>query len=421
MKIRLFFFLFFLSSGGIYSQSGNWQMLRQQGTYFRSIVSTVEENQSYHITTDFGFNAITIKYSEESPLNSASVVLDGVSFTLEEDPHSEGEKRTTALITTEKLHFSVLLNSGSLSGKIEVHLINSTYPDRRQSFRFEKKQGFEVCDQPSFVNQSVWRDGLDLPNTSRSFSNVKHLIIHHSAGSNTSSDWMEVVRSIFIYHTQSNGWSDIGYNYLIDPNGVLYNGRDPVGGSQDNVIGAHFCGKNSSTMGVCLMGTYTTIPPSDLALTTVKELFAWKANKETINVLSSSTHSGSSLRHVAGHRDGCATECPGQMTYELMSSIRTDINTLMEPCGSSSEPPKPPVVFSIYPNPVSGNTFSVRSPYSYQEVQLISSVGKVTRIFPLPTSEEDLVFEINDVESGLYTMVFQSGTTIFSAKLIVIK
>jgi hypothetical protein len=91
------------------------------------------------------------------------------------------------------------------------------------------------------------------------YTPVTHLIVHYTAGVNTATDWPAVVRSIWALHVQGNGWNDIGYNYLIDPDGVLYEGR--AGG--DGVLGAHFSGVNSGTMGVALMGTYSVVALAD--------------------------------------------------------------------------------------------------------------------------------------------------------------
>src|SRR5437016_1926200 len=82
------------------------------------------------------------------------------------------------------------------------------------------------------------------------------------AGGNAATDWAAVVRSIWVLHVQGNGWNDIGYNYLIDPNGVLYEGR----GGGDGVMGAHFSCVNSGTMGVALLGTFSVVPAPAAAL-----------------------------------------------------------------------------------------------------------------------------------------------------------
>ena len=114
--------------------------------------------------------------------------------------------------------------------------------------------------KPPVVSRTAWGcpEGQQSSWTPQ-YTAVTHLVVHHSAGSNTSSDWAGTVRSIWDFHSRpvedgGRGWGDVGYNYLIDPNGVIYEGR--AGG--DNVIGAHFSCRNGGTMGVCLLGTFVT-------------------------------------------------------------------------------------------------------------------------------------------------------------------
>ena len=89
--------------------------------------------------------------------------------------------------------------------------------------------------------------------------------MHHSAGSTFDTNYTAVVRSYYLLHTEVNGWDDIGYNYLIARDGSIFAGRDPqnrTGVAQDNVHGAHFCGKNDYTMGICVIGDFTSQAPA---------------------------------------------------------------------------------------------------------------------------------------------------------------
>ena len=85
---------------------------------------------------------------------------------------------------------------------------------------------------------------------------VTHLIIHHTVTANGDADWAAIVRAIWAYHTRQNGWRDIGYNYLIDPNGFIYEGH--AGG--DDVVGIHAGAANKGSMGVGLLGTFSKPP-----------------------------------------------------------------------------------------------------------------------------------------------------------------
>ncbi|MCB0642649.1 MAG: N-acetylmuramoyl-L-alanine amidase, partial [Phaeodactylibacter sp.] len=206
---------------------------------------------------------------------------------------------------------------------LEVHCFNpGKTPEGQNPTVPLEDRSFCPCPHPDYMARLDWCPTGDCPvDATPAFTTVTHLIVHHSAGSNTSSDWAARVRSIWNGHVNGNGWDDIGYNWLIDPNGVLYQGRG------ENVLGAHFCGTNGGTMGVCMMGTYTDVLPTPEAINTLKELLAWKACLEDIDPLDFSFHasSGLNLFHISGHRDGCATECPGELFYNQFDLLRDTV------------------------------------------------------------------------------------------------
>ncbi|MEZ4515497.1 MAG: N-acetylmuramoyl-L-alanine amidase [Chloroflexota bacterium] len=184
--------------------------------------------------------------------------------------------------------------------------------------------------KPFVVSRSVWcqhpdcvySDGLE-------YSPVTHLIVHHTVSSNTSTNWAAVVRAIWNFHTYSRGWGDIGYNYLVDPDGVIYEGH--FGG--DDVVGTHASGANAGTMAVALIGTFTDpednppgiIPPSPMVDSAVN-LLSWKADQRDINVFDASDTLPNidwGLPNLMGHRDVYGTtECPGDQAHRLLPSMR---------------------------------------------------------------------------------------------------
>lgn len=226
----------------------------------------------------------------------------------------------------EASRVKVNLFSPGNTGPVSAQTVSELPDDRAVCF----------CTQPEFLGRDQWCQTGDCPvDATPVITTVTHLIVHHSAGPNSSSDWAAVVHSIWNGHVNDNGWDDIGYNWLIDPNGVLYEGR------ADNIQGAHFCGYNGGTMGVCMMGTYSTVGPTEAAKETLRQLLAWKSCKEDIDPLDFSFHasSGLNLFHISGHRDGCATECPGQILYDDLPQIREQVNTYIETVCSSFPPP----------------------------------------------------------------------------------
>jgi N-acetylmuramoyl-L-alanine amidase len=190
-----------------------------------------------------------------------------------------------------------------------------------------------LCDgiKPTIVPTTVWRAGLPAPRLAPESTITKHLIVHHAAGSNTDMNYTSVVRNIYIFHTQSNGWNDVGYNFLIAQDGTIFEGRDGQNQYEnDNVLGAHFCSKNGGTMGVCLLGNYMTAVPTEASQKSLLNLLAWKLKKEKLNVNGFFQHPANNpvgnLGILAGHRDGCSTDCPGDNVYILLAKFRKQLS-----------------------------------------------------------------------------------------------
>jgi hypothetical protein len=203
-------------------------------------------------------------------------------------------------------------------------------PERQlQRFRSARVQAPPVSiGKPAYISRIEWGspDG-DQARGPLSYMTVTHLIVHHSADNFTGTDYAAWMRAIWRYHVFNNGWVDFGYNWAIDPDGNLYEGR--AGG--DNVVGAHFSCQNSGTMGVVMLGTFTNAVPTPAAMSTLSRLLAWKADQRSIDPLGRSTHRGlnSVLDNISGHRDGnrlpgscTVTECPGDALYRLLPEVR---------------------------------------------------------------------------------------------------
>lgn len=176
-----------------------------------------------------------------------------------------------------------------------------------------------LCAKPGFKSRSTW--GARAARSAPSYTTVNFLIVHHEFGSNTSTDWAARVRSVQNFHMDSNGWADIAYNYLVDPNGVAYEGR----GGGENVIGAHLCARNTNTMGVCMLGNFTSVKPTNNAEYTLKRILAWKANQRGLNVLGTGFHVDRTIYKISGHRSSCSTACPGTSLFNELPRIRNDI------------------------------------------------------------------------------------------------
>ena len=202
--------------------------------------------------------------------------------------------------------------------------------------------------QPTIYSRAQW--GADERLRSRNpgcgtpeyGSTIKLGFIHHTDTANgySSASVPSIIRSIYAYHVESNGWCDIGYNFLVDRFGRIWEGR--YGGITKPVIGAHTGGFNTDTFGVSLIGNYTSTTPSSATLSSVEKLFAWKLAPYYRNPRAKATtvagsFSGSRYRAgttvtfnvVSGHRDADTTTCPGSDAYAKLSSIRSGIVAAM--------------------------------------------------------------------------------------------
>lgn len=193
-----------------------------------------------------------------------------------------------------------------------------------------------------FLRRSQWDCPATTFQTKLQNGKVQHLIIHHTATSNDVQDWPAVVRTIWNFHAFTNGWRDLGYHYLIDPNGVIYEGR--AGG--DRAAGIHFSCANTGTLGIAMLGNFTAQPPTEQALNSLKSLLARKITDLKLEPTGTSYHpsTGLILPVIAGHRDAnasritrvCAgTHCPGDALYVLLPLIRNEVKASL----AKREPP----------------------------------------------------------------------------------
>lgn len=224
----------------------------------------------------------------------------------------------------EKLQSPIILRLFIASGKKSSNVSTPSPTIESESYNC-------TCPQPFFCNRTCWCPNGDCPPPGAYTPTVPtHLIVHHSAGANSSNDYPGVVAYYWDLHVNTNGWSDIGYNWLIDPNGQIYEGR----GSGNT--GAHFSCLNSGTLGICIIGDYRNTQPSTSSLQALSDLLLFESCLNGIVPADTSLHASSQLmlRHISGHRDansatvGCpsGTVCPGQVLYDKLDSIATAIN-----------------------------------------------------------------------------------------------
>ena len=222
--------------------------------------------------------------------------------------------RTNVFTNLEDLTFSFISPGKTDKSKIETRIEQS-----------QLCKTIDVIERPEFVSRKDWGCPQDEHVSSRSLTDVTHLIVHHSAGSTNASDFAAIVLAYWDYHVNGHGWDDIGYNWLVDPNGVLYKGRAWKSATDENIRGAHNSGKNSNTAGICFIGNYVSAIPSDNGLNKLASILAFLSDKYEINPVGKSYHNAIARTNdnITGHgQSGGGTACPGTQVINRMQTIR---------------------------------------------------------------------------------------------------
>ncbi|MEA1936615.1 MAG: N-acetylmuramoyl-L-alanine amidase [Patescibacteria group bacterium] len=196
-------------------------------------------------------------------------------------------------------------------------------------------------DLPGIMTRSEWEADESVMTWETEYARVEKFIIHHTGSSKSeppeadtdgSGEYKDVVKGIYDGHAVKRKWGDIGYNYLIDPNGNIYEGR--FGGN--GVIGAHARGSNTGSVGISVMGTYgytynngeeeVTIshPLTQKIITALEKLIGWVTANNNMNLNKTSDFHGDNIDGVVGHRDVGATNCPGDNLHKKLDSIQNN-------------------------------------------------------------------------------------------------
>ncbi len=205
---------------------------------------------------------------------------------------------------------------------------------------------------------------------------VKMLVVHHTAMKVAGDDrsGAERMRAIYQYHAVNRGWGDIGYNYVIDDQGQIYEGR--AGG--DYVVAGHAYCHNVGTVGISLMGNFDVEEPPQAQLQALQHLLKYLGSKYNIDLGGTTTFHGQTLPTIVGHRDLLDTDCPGYYTYGVLDQVRA--NAAGNPDTVVRLLPPPDIVVkkpSVKPTP---------KPSAPSPAQLVSAIGS-TSLSGRPGSE----------------------------------
>ncbi len=217
--------------------------------------------------------------------------------------------------------------------------------------------------QPPIVARRVWARGISPPRVAPEYGDVRMAFVHHTENPNgySAGEVPAMLRAIYAFHRYVNGWNDIGYNFVIDLYGRVFEAR--AGGIDEPVVGAHAGGYNLVSTGVAVLGSFMSAPISQAARVTLERLLAWKLSLHglpsrgmvTVKVNPAGAiysrfpaNAHVSLPRIAGHRDGDTTDCPGHALYGELPRIRRAVAHLAPApvratlaLGTAEAPPNP--------------------------------------------------------------------------------
>ncbi len=273
------------------------------------------------------------------------------------DPASQEALRARRVAFTEPIwvgqsRFLQVSADGLSPEEVTAHLIDSqglsrSLPQRvldgvRRTLTAARPPAAEgAVSRPRIVSRSKWGADESLRKGRPEYaSRVRYGIIHHTASPNgySCSEAPAVLRGIYYFHTRTRGWSDIGYNLLVDRCGKVYEGR--AGGVDRPVVGAHAAGFNVESFGIAVIGELTRSVPQ-AAYNAAVNTIAWKFDvhgvdpndQVTVTSGGSSSHPPGSQARIwtlSGHRDVGDTECPGDALYLRLPEMRQRVNQRMK-------------------------------------------------------------------------------------------
>jgi N-acetylmuramoyl-L-alanine amidase len=273
--------------------------------------------------------ASTLGHGPDEPDRGKPLIGEGIWT----GPANHLELRTSGPVRGVRLHFVAAESTGARAGAASL-------PGARPVLQAGP-------GQPPIIARDAWARGKAPPAVQPSYGTVKLAFVHHTDNPNGYSVGQvpSMLFAIYQFHRYTRGWDDIGYNFVIDLFGRIWEARK--GGIDEAVVGAQAGGYNKVSTGVAILGTFDSVLPTSGALDALQRLLAWKlslhgvptAGRVTVEVNPADAFytpfkpgAHVSLPRVAGHRDGDSTGCPGNALYGHLPAVRSQ---LQAPVGTS--------------------------------------------------------------------------------------
>jgi peptidoglycan hydrolase-like amidase len=332
------------------------------------------------ITTPFEWNAVTLMTTDGTTLPKIDYHVNGNTYPWYQAEDAEGgtERDLLELLTFGKAQTSLSISNPE-NLEVVAHFFNTIKEGENLTARFDAFDDDSFDDpetglarkvlKPEYITRDQWGadESLRIWNPERGFrtsvpeaknlsrtlrpkiveqfdaqgnrlrwpleanQTTRKFIVHHTGEvTDETRDPMELMRAIYYYHTITRGWGDIGYHYVIDKQGNIYEGR--AGGAE--MVGAHTALHNVGSIGISLMGNFEYEQPTPNQLKVLTLVLADHANRFKVDPSARSFWLGTNSFNVSGHRDvtreGYGTACPGRNLHALLPDIRKQATALAQ-------------------------------------------------------------------------------------------
>jgi uncharacterized lipoprotein YddW (UPF0748 family) len=298
------------------------------------------------------FNAVGVQWQAQAPPGTSVLVYlrvsaDGSAWSPWQqvtDPEQDGPFFFAPLpIVVEPatfLQYRLELQTDEPPGTPQVDEVTVTCIDSRLGPSLGEVERLQLAAEPEpggvprppIISRAQWGaneayrfDGSGNEVWPLEYRTPRKVVIHHSVTLNNDPNPPQTVRAIYYYHAITLGWGDVGYNYLVDWRGNIYQGR--YGGPE--VVAGHAYSYNYGSVGICGMGSYgntaDSVQPSPELLQGLVDVTAWSCSRVLLHPLESSFFVDKTTQNIAGHRDYNATACPGDYLYAKLPSLRSSV------------------------------------------------------------------------------------------------
>lgn len=248
------------------------------------------------------------------------------------------------------LQLEIIISFPASVQEIKLDLFDGNFQGRTQSTPIEAPKSNPInCPAfPNIIQRSQWCGGsasCTQVNTAYTptYISPTHIVIHHGASPDTYTNGAAVVQSYYNYHVNTLGWTDIGYNFIVDKFGNFYQGRHNPNLNTADVRGAHAGNANSGSIGINFPGNADVSIATPIQLEVVNRLMAWWFDRTGFDPTSSASMTTQAFGvqvkpRICGHKDVGQTSCPGTDLYARIPAMRIRAKQIIDSCNACTPP-----------------------------------------------------------------------------------